>query len=79
MKIVQTLQELNPHPQRVGQEAKAQAYVERLYRSLGLEVVSPVPEHGEGEGPSGFHRNGRVLRGPANVVGTFPGNGSGPS
>ncbi|HSR10092.1 MAG TPA: hypothetical protein VLS90_01505, partial [Thermodesulfobacteriota bacterium] len=44
--IVRTIQELVRIPSVVGHEAAAQACMERLYRSLDLEVSSVLPDMG---------------------------------
>ena len=42
--ITRTLQELVQIPSIVGNEGKAQGYMENLYRSLGLEVIRFQPD-----------------------------------
>jgi len=71
--IVQTLQELVRIPSVVGQEGKAQAYVDRLYRSLGLEVVSPAPDLEKVKTHPAFIETGMSYEGRANVIGIHAG------
>ena len=77
--IVRTLQELIRIPSVVGQEGKAQAYMERLYRSMDLEVLSLAPDMGKVKTHPAFIETGMPYEGRSNIVGTFPGNASGPS
>ena len=78
--IVQTLQELVRIPSLVGQEGTAQAYMDRLYRSLNLEVSIPPPRSREGEEPIRLSSIRRCLTrdGPMSSA-TLAGAGSGPS
>ena len=71
--IVQTLQELVRIPSVVGQEGKAQAYVDRLFRSLGLGVVSLAPDIEKVKTHPGFIETGMSYDGRANVIGIHDG------
>jgi acetylornithine deacetylase len=72
--IVQALQDLVRIPSVVGQEGKAQAYVDRLYRSLGLQVVSPAPDLAKVKTHPAFIETGMSYEGRANVIGIHEGD-----
>ena len=71
--IVQALQDLVRIPSVVGQEGRAQAHVDRLYRSLGLEVVSPALDLEKVKTHPAFIETGMSYEGRANVIGIHAG------
>jgi len=77
--IIGVLQELVRIPSVVGQEEKAQNYVEQIYRSLGLEVIILSPNIEKLRGHPSFIDTGMSYEGRQNVIGVFSGNPDSPS
>jgi acetylornithine deacetylase len=77
--IVQTLQALVRIPSLVGQETKAQAYMDRLYRSLNLEVTSLFPDLEKVKTHPAFIDTEMSYEGRPNIIGGLAGDGAGRS
>jgi acetylornithine deacetylase len=74
--MVQTLQALVRIPSLVGREGAAQAYMDRLYRSLNLEVSSILPELEKVKNHPAFINTEMTYEGRPNVVGRLAGDGT---
>ncbi len=77
--MVQTLQALVRIPSLVGQETAAQVYMNRLYRSLNLEVSSLFPDLEKVKTHAAFIDTEMSYEGRPNIIGTLTGSGTGPS
>lgn len=77
--IIQSLQELVQIPSVVGHEAQAQTYMDRLYRSLNLEVTSLLPNLEKVKTHPAFIDTQMPYEGRPNIIGTLPGTAAGPS
>lgn len=77
--IIGTLQDLVRIPSIVGQEGQAQAFIEKLYRSLGLKVVILEPDIQKVKDHPSFIDSGMPYEDRKNVIGVFSGNKDGPS
>jgi len=77
--IVQALQDLVRIPSVVGQEGKAQVHVDRLFRSIGLKVISLAPEIEKVKTHPAFIETGMSYEGRANVIGIHAGEPGGRS
>lgn len=77
--IVHTIQELVRIPSVVGDEAKAQDYVEELYRSLGLDVVRFQPDIKKVSGHPAFIDTGMPYENRPNIIGKLSGDPDSPS
>ena len=77
--IVQTLQQLVRIPSIVGHEENAQAFMEKIYQSLGLDVVTLLPDMEKIKDHPAFIETGMSYGSRANIIGTFPGEAASPS
>ena len=77
--IVHTIQVLVCIPSVVGDEAKAQEYVEGLYRSLGLGVVRFQPDIKKVKDHPSFIDTGMSYENRPNIIGTLSGDQKSPS
>ena len=77
--ILETLQEMVRIPSVVGDEAKAQDYVEGLYRSLGLDVVRFQPDIEKVKDHPSFIDTGMSYENRPNIIGTLSGDQNSPS
>jgi len=77
--IIQSLQKLVQIPSVVGQEAQAQTYMDRLYRSLNLEVISLLPNLEKVKTHPAFIDTQMPYEGRPNIIGSLPGIAVGPS
>lgn len=77
--IVKVLQELVRIPSVVGHEAKAQGYMENLYRSLGLEVTRFQPDIEKVRSHPAFIDTEMPYENRPNVIGILSGNRNSPS
>ena len=77
--MVQTLQALVRIPSLVGRETAAQAYMDRLYRSLNLEVISLFPDLEKVKSHPAFIDTEMSYEGRPNIIGTLAGSDTGRS
>ena len=77
--IVYTLQELVQIPSVVGEEAEAQAFMGRKYQSLGLEVISLLPNIEKVKTHPAFIDTGMSYEGRPNIIGILRGDSGSPS
>lgn len=77
--ILKTLQEMVQTPSVVSDEAKAQDYVEELYRSLGLDVVRFQPDIEKVKDHPLFVDTGMSYENRPNIIGTLSGDPKSPS
>jgi len=78
--IFQTIQDLVKIPSVVGHEGEAQEWMAKLYHSLGLSVEKLIPKKEDLIGhPAYFEIGFPYTPSRPNIVGTYPGTGSGKS
>lgn len=77
--IIHSLRELVRIPSVVGDEEKAQMYMETLYRQAGLQVSCFKPSMEEVRRHPAFVQTGMSYENRPNVVGTLSGTDEGPS
>jgi len=74
--IVQTLRELVQIPTPTGQETEGQKYMQGLYSSLGLKVVSLEADHDKVRQHQAFVDSGWGFQGRPNIIGILEGESS---
>ncbi|MBU1452385.1 MAG: ArgE/DapE family deacylase [Proteobacteria bacterium] len=77
--LVQTLRELVAIPSVVGQEARAQDYMEKLYQELDLKVERVAPDMEAVRAHHAFIDTGVSYQNRPNLVATLPGDPKRPS
>ena len=77
--IVSTLQALVRIPSVVGDEGRAQLFMEEKFRSLELQVISFLPDRDKVKAHPAFIETGVSYEGRPNLIGLLPGNTSRPS
>jgi len=77
--LIRTVQEVVRIPSVVGNELKAQDYMEELYRSFDLEVTRFQPDIEKVSAHPGFIDTGMSYENRPNIIGTLPGDTHDPS
>jgi acetylornithine deacetylase len=77
--MVATLRELVRIPSVVGEEGKAQAFMEEKYHCLGLKVVQFQPDLKKVKTHPAFIETGRSYEGRPNIIGLLSGEPANPS
>lgn len=77
--IVQALQDLVRIPSVVGYEGKAQTLMEERYRSLGLNVISLLPDLKKVKDHPAFIDTGMAYEDRPNIIGLLSGDSASPS
>lgn len=77
--IVQALQDLVRIPSVVGYEGKAQTLMEERYRSLGLTVISLLPDLKKVKDHPAFIDTGMAYEDRPNIIGLLSGDSASPS
>ncbi len=77
--MVQTLQALVRIPSVVGRETTAQAYMDRLYRSLPIEVISVLADLEKVKTHPAFIDEEMSYEGRPNIIGLLAGDATAPS